>query len=180
MHSNLIFTGPVLFRNLLPDELPLIGQLAAITWPATFGSLMPPELVTHLMKKMYAPGSLEQQFHELGHVFLLAEHEGRTLGYLSYETDHGGPSCTMIHKFYLLPAAQGAGIGIRFLSVVGQRALEKGNQLLRLKVYSKNEKAIRFYERHGFRVTSPVLTDAGEGFYVEDLLMEKFIGDAGS
>ena len=48
-----------------------------------------------------------------------------------------------------------------------------GAQFLRLNVNKHNEKAIRAYLRNGFRTVESVKNDIGNGFFMDDYVMEK-------
>jgi len=57
-----------------------------------------------------------------------------------------------IHEMYVKPRHRGRGIGTMLLKEGIKRLKEKGIKQIRLSVLSGNEKAVRFYEKHGFKV----------------------------
>jgi GNAT superfamily N-acetyltransferase len=77
----------------------------------------------------------------------------------------------------LLPAAQGQGLGSRIMAWLEQTALEDGARNLWVCASSFNERALRFYTRHGF---APVATLPGlvKDEY-EEILLRKFPLGAG-
>ena len=79
----------------------------------------------------------------------------------------------MIHKIYILPGAQGFGIGTKFLNLLSEIAVQKNISQLRLKVYFKNYKAIRFYENYGFKNVHSEITDIGNNYAILDNIMIK-------
>src|SRR5207244_1185497 len=94
------------------------------------------------------------------------------LGYVSYELDYKSQSKTKIHKIYLLPASQGNGVGRLLIDKVAELATEHKNSTVSLNVNRYN-KAIQFYERMGFKVIDNEAIDIGDGFLMEDFVMEK-------
>ena len=56
-----------------------------------------------------------------------------------------------LERFYILNEFQGLQIGQSVLQKVLKIAEEKGVAFLWLGVWDKNSRAIRFYERHGFK-----------------------------
>jgi ribosomal protein S18 acetylase RimI-like enzyme len=84
-----------------------------------------------------------------------AEDEGRLLGFLAIEhsTNLDAP---VLERLYVEPADQSRGVGSALLDQA--KALRP--QRLYLWVFQKNTGAIRFYERHGFRLVK--LTDGAE------------------
>ena len=79
----------------------------------------------------------------------------------------------MIHKLYILPVSQGLGIGTKFLNLLSDVALHASNKRLRLKVYFENTKAIRFYEKYGFKNIGTETTDIGNNYSILDNVMVK-------
>ncbi len=68
----------------------------------------------------------------------VAETEGRVVGYVGFDAD-------WLNHLYLLPEAQGQGIGPQLLA----KALEEG-RTRRLWTFQRNARARRFYEARGF------------------------------
>lgn len=155
-------------------DLPIIRDIAYQTWPTTFGEILSPGQISYMLEMMYSLDALKMQIHAQNHVFLLAqENDSKAyLGYISYEFDYKGHSKTKIHKIYLLPASQGKGVGRLLIDKVAELAEEHQSKSLSLNVNQYN-KAIQFYERMGFAVVGNEIIDIGNGFLMEDLIMEK-------
>ncbi|SFF05587.1 GNAT family N-acetyltransferase [Spirosoma endophyticum] len=156
------------------QELPIIRDIAYQTWPTTFGEILSPAQIRYMLDMMYSLDSLKRQISEQKHVFLLAQETDSKayLGYVSYEFDYKSQSKTKIHKIYLLPASQGKGVGRLLIDKVAELAAEHRNSTVSLNVNRYN-KAIQFYERMGFNVIDNETIDIGDGFLMEDFVMEK-------
>ncbi|QMW06525.1 GNAT family N-acetyltransferase [Spirosoma foliorum] len=156
------------------QDLPLIRDIAYQTWPNTFGEILSPDQISYMLEMMYSQDALTTQINEKKHVFLIAKNTDSTeyLGYVSYELDYTGKPLTKIHKIYLLPASQGKGVGRLLIDQVGHIATAHHNTHLGLNVNRYN-KAIQFYERMGFSVVGTEDIDIGDGFLMEDFVMEK-------
>lgn len=156
------------------QDLPLIRDIAYQTWPTTFGEILSPDQISYMLDMMYSPDALTTQINEKKHVFLIAKNTDTNeyLGYVSYELDYTGQPLTKIHKIYLLPASQGKGVGRLLIDQVGTIALTHKNNRLGLNVNRYN-KAIQFYERMGFSIVGNEDIDIGDGFLMEDFIMEK-------
>lgn len=156
------------------QDLPLIRDIAFQTWPTTFGEILSPAQISYMLEMMYSLDALNTQINEKKHVFLIAKNTDNAeyLGYVSYELDYTGQPLTKIHKIYLLPASQGKGVGRLFIDKVADVALLHKNTRLGLNVNRYN-KAIQFYERMGFSVVGHEDIDIGDGFLMEDYVMEK-------
>ena len=154
------------------DHIYNIQVLSNVIWPATFSNILSQEQISYMMDMMYSTSSLEKQINELNHHYLLAEEDGEYLGYLSYELNNIGTPITKIHKIYVLPSIQGKGVGSLFIDVVSKIALKNNNTLLSLNVNRYN-KAIDFYKRIGFDFFASENIDIGNGFLMEDFVMNK-------
>lgn len=154
------------------DHIYNIQVLSNVIWPATFSNILSQEQISYMMDMMYSTSSLEKQMNKLNHHYLLAEEDGEYLGYLSYELNYKGTPITKIHKIYVLPSIQGKGVGRLFIDAVSKLALKNNNTLLSLNVNRYN-KAIDFYKRMGFDFFASENIDIGNGFLMEDFVMNK-------
>jgi ribosomal protein S18 acetylase RimI-like enzyme len=77
-----------------------------------------------------------------------------------------------LHKLYLLPSSQGKGVGKSLLLEVTKRAREAGQKSLVLNVNKYNEKAINFYIAMGFVTIRQEVNDIGQGYVMDDDVME--------
>lgn len=155
------------------QDLPLIRQLAEQTFHVTYLPLQPKEKVDYLFDLMYSPASLTNQMKS-GQRFILAKDETGYQGYASYEINSKKAGVTKIHKIYVLPSAQGKGIGKMLMDCVKAVALQNNNHTLSLNVYRLNP-AIDFYEKIGFRKVEEIDINVGHGFTMNDFVMEKDI-----
>jgi diamine N-acetyltransferase len=161
------------FKKLEISDLAKIQRIAYETWPNTFGQLLPREQIDYMLQLIYNEESLMKQIQEKGHNFMLAEKNNQPLGFSSYEINYNAQPKLMIHKLYILPTAQGLGIGTKFINMLSKLAVQNSNNQLRLKVYIKNDKAIEFYEKYGFRKVGTESTDIGNNYEVSDYVMIK-------
>ncbi len=79
---------------------------------------------------------------------------GRTAGFLQIDES---PEYVYLRNLAVLPAAQGRGIGSCLVESLQEEAASRGVPI-RLVVFRTNPRAVRFYERFGFRTTGE--TDA--------------------
>jgi len=161
------------YKKVGIESVTIIQKIAYETWPSTFGQVLPPEQINYMLDLIYNESSLRRQILENGHNFILAEKDSLALGFTSYEISFKGRPQLMIHKIYILPAAQGLGIGSKFLHLLSDIALKSDNKRLQLKVYFENTKAIGFYEKHGFKNIGTEKTDIGNDYIIQDNVMVK-------
>lgn len=157
------------------SQLIEVQKIAQITWPYTFRDILTPSQIDYMMEWMYTLDSLKSQVKDKKHVFLLAEEHSKYIGYCSYELNCADSSKVKIHKIYLLPDAQGHGVGKKLISEVEKIA--KVNQLdaIYLNVNRFNNKAIHAYLALGFYEIKREVIALENGFVMDDIVMEKKI-----
>lgn len=154
-----------------PHQLPVIREIALATWPGTFKEILSPAQIAYMLDMMYSDASLREQALEKGHVFLLAAVDGVFGGFASYELNYKQQPVSKLHKIYILPAMQGKNVGKELIAEVVRIAKEAGMQTVSLNV-NRDNKATGFYERFGFSKVGEEDIDIGNGFFMNDAIME--------
>lgn len=154
------------------EDVPIIREIAQITWYPTFKDILTEKQIEYMLEMMYSEEALQEQIEVKKHQFFLAKENEKTVGYLSVEVNYNHEPITKIHKIYILPELQGKGIGKLLMQKAEQVALEHQNSILSLNVNRFN-KALKFYETVGFSITKTEDIDIGNGYLMEDFVMEK-------
>lgn len=158
-------------RQLSKEELTKVQSIAHRTWPSTFANILSPEQIDYMLNWMYSLDMLETQL-EKGHSFLLIEENEVELGFAGFELNYSEGPKAKLHKIYLLPEAQGKGAGKTLILEVVDRAKKAGQKSLLLNVNKYNQKAIDFYLRMGFQEIYKEVIDIGNGYVMDDVVME--------
>ena len=158
-------------RQLSNAELSTVQSIAHRTWPSTFANILSSEQIDYMLNWMYDLSMLESQLDK-GHTFLLAEEEGKELGFAGFELNYKKEPKAKLHKIYLIPEAQGKGGGKALILEVAYRAKKAGQKSLLLNVNKYNQKAIDFYLRMGFGEIHKEVIDIGNGYVMDDVVME--------
>ena len=74
-------------RQLSKEELPKVQSVAHRTWPTTFANILSAEQIDYMLNWMYSLEMLESQLDK-EHTFLLAEEEGKELGFAGFELNY--------------------------------------------------------------------------------------------
>lgn len=160
-----------MIRRIKSEELALVQSIAQRTWPSTFANILSTEQIEYMLNWMYDLAQLEGQLSK-GHTFLLATEENTELGFAGFELNYAKGPTAKLHKLYLLPEAQGKGLGKTLLLEVVQRARAAGQKKLQLNVNKYNRQAIDFYLRMGFVTLREEVNDIGKGYVMDDFVME--------
>ena len=157
-------------RRATTADTSLIRALAEEVFPATYSPLLPEGQVDYMMQWMYSEESLQRQMAE-GHTYYIASTDGVPCGYLSVEEQ--GQKLFHLQKIYILPAYQGRGIGEALFRQAVAHVQRFGTlpATLELNVNREN-RAVGFYLRMGMHRARTVDVEIGEGFYMNDYIME--------
>jgi len=165
------------------EQLPVIRDLAFKIWPQTYGTILSNDQFDYMMEMMYSIESLEKQIETKP--FLLVEDERKYIGFASYElhfkdeNQKKEPNLkqvhikTKIHKLYVLSEMQGKGIGKSLVNYIKTIAVQAQNTSLILTVNRFN-KAKDFYLKQGFSITEEKQFQIGNGYIMDDYVMECF------
>lgn len=151
------------------SDIDLIRDLNSRVWPLTYEKILTRKQITYMMELMYSEGALQKQMRA-GHQFIIVYNTGMPVGFASYSEVETGTY--KLHKIYLLPNQQGKGTGRFTIEQILTDIRPKGATALQLQV-NRNNKARTFYERLGFEVIREEKIDIGNGFFMDDYIMEK-------
>ena len=121
-----------------------------------------------MLQQIYSEKALQQQMDDR-HQFILIYNAGIPVGFASYSEIE--PTVYKLHKIYVLPVHQGRGTGKFILQQIINDIKPKGATALRLNVNRSNT-AKSFYEKMGFTVIRTEDIDIGNGFFMNDYVME--------
>jgi GNAT superfamily N-acetyltransferase len=152
-------------------DYPVVNKLAHEIWPYAFKDILTPAQIDYMLEWMYSIPSIKEQVEQKGHHYILARDEACYIGYASYEINCG-PGRTKLHKIYVLPELHGKGTGKVLINYVVEQARENNNKYVYLNVNRFNN-AVKFYEAMGFRTIAQEDIDIGNGYYMNDFVMEK-------
>jgi ribosomal protein S18 acetylase RimI-like enzyme len=152
------------------DGLKIIINLTKKIWPVAYGEILTMAQLDYMIDKFYNETALLELIDK-GHVFYLAQDDNNNyVGFVSYELN-SEPNKTKIHKIYVLPETQGTGLGRQFFELVKEKAIENHQNAIFLNVNKQNH-AIHFYTKLGFTKVKDEVIDIGEGYVMDDYVME--------
>jgi ribosomal protein S18 acetylase RimI-like enzyme len=154
-------------------DIPAIQNIAKITWQPTYVPLLGQEQVDYMLEQMYSKAALLEQLSR-GDVFLIAELGMKEVGFASYGIIDQENYGYKLHKIYVLPEVHGNGVGKFLINEVVDQVRAAGGRSLSLNV-NRDNKAMQFYERAGFKIKETVDIEIGNGFFMNDYVMEKSI-----
>lgn len=154
-------------------DIQTVHQLAHEIWPQAYGSILSPAQLEYMLKLIYSPDALREQIQNKKHCFILLNDQTVSVGFASFSPKtNNDPSIFRLHKIYVLPSQQGKGSGQLLLNYVIKESSAAGARSLELNV-NRHNKALRFYEKNGFHIVHEEDIDIGNGYFMNDYVMEK-------
>lgn len=148
-------------RRAGPGDVPLLVSLGTRTFQAAFGPHNDPQDMEAYLSKAFSPEGIAAEVADPDSLFLLAHdpafHPEHPVGYAKLarrsRTPPGvrGERPVELARFYLEPDAIGYGYGAALMRVCLEEACRACHDVAWLGVWEHNHRALRFYERCGFR-----------------------------
>ena len=151
------------------DDIPYIQHIAHVTWPLVYGPIVGEAQLAYMLNLIYSTSSLEKQM-ESGSTFLLAKEDNEPIAFAAYFLKT--PNIYKLDKLYALPNQQGKGLGKMLISYIIEEIKKHGAVALHLNVNRWNTKAQSFYEHLNFKIIEEQDIPIGEGYFMNDYVME--------
>lgn len=149
-----------------------LARLADTIWRAHYGPLIGLAQVEYMLKGRYTPEKLRTYLGASDRWLRLLKLDGERIGYCSYSLT-ATPGEMKLEQLYLLESFKGRGLGGLMLRHVEAEARAHGCATLMLTVNKGNTGSIAVYKKSGFTVREEAVFDIGNGFVMDDYVMEK-------
>lgn len=153
------------------EDLQVIHDLAHIIWPVAYGKILSEAQLEYMLDKMYSIGSLKEQLLVSKHEFIIIENDSTPVGFASFSPKVTNNKVFKLHKIYVLPSEQGKGTGKILLAYIINKVKSTGASIVELNVNRQNT-ARYFYEKQGFIISGETDIDIGNGYFMNDYIME--------
>jgi diamine N-acetyltransferase len=147
-----------------------IQFIAHKTWFATYSATHSGEQLEYMLQKYYSIEALQDDITKKE--YFIFQNNAMCKGFMAIEHGYLNERVTKIHRLYVLPNFQGEGIGKEFIHFAEKEAKKKEVTFLQLNVNRKN-KAQLFYEKMGFKIIETVDIPIGNGYLMEDFVLQK-------
>ncbi len=152
-------------------NIPEIQEIANKSWVVTYKSIISTQQIDYMLKTMYNTNVLIQQIENQNFEFYICVYSNTSIGFIAFEKNYQNSSKTKIHKLYILPNFQGKGIGKILINHSIKITLQNKNTALILNVNKQNS-AKYFYKKLGFTISYQEVINIGNGFVMDDFVME--------
>jgi GNAT superfamily N-acetyltransferase len=170
MNQNLP-SSELVIRPASFSDIVFIRGIVDKTWPATYTTILGKQQVDYMIEQLYNPELLEAQMRD-HHYYFLALRDYQPVGFASVSRVED--NIFKLQKIYVLPSEQKTGTGKALMATVETVSKSMGATRLQLNVNRKNI-ARSFYEKKGFTIIKEEDIDIGQGYFMNDYVMEKVL-----
>jgi len=151
-----------------------IREIAFEAWPVAYGEILSRNQLDYMLEKFYNIELLKQQIEALDHQFVLAKDAETNVGFASFSPSFE-QGIYKLHKLYVRPSQQSNGIGKLLLNFIFSELKSKYFTKIILNV-NRHNSAVQFYLKQGFTILKEEDIDIGNGFFMNDYVMELGVG----
>jgi len=160
-------------RKATIEDICIIQDLADKSWRSAYSKILSLEQINYMLETMYNKNEIYSHFNNNWKYFLLIDNENNHIGFMGYQLDYE-LNTTKLHRIYILSEFSGKGFGKFAINFLKNDVYKYGNNRIILNV-NKNNPAIHFYKSQGFKVYDSNIFDIGNGFVMDDYLMDLYI-----
>ncbi len=168
------------------EDVRVLSRIADEVWHQHFASILSTKQIDYMVEKFQSyPAMLRQRaeegyqyyfIHEEGDEAALPEHEayGGHRGYMGFRVDE---DAVFLSKLYLLQPYRGRALASRAVEFLISIAQQHGCRKIWLTVNRYNDHTIEVYKHWGFTVAREQCADIGNGFVMDDYIMQLEVCD---
>jgi RimJ/RimL family protein N-acetyltransferase len=162
-------------NNIIPVQIKadfeIVADLAKEIWTEHYTPIIGWQQVEYMLEKFQSATEIENQIKE-GIRYYLILYQDSAVGYFSFRINK---DFVFLSKLYLLKSARGNRLGGLALDFIEAKARELKLQKIKLTVNKYNTNSIKAYEKMGFENIESIIQDIGNGYVMDDYVLEKVI-----
>ena len=158
------------FKKATESDIVLISTLAEKSWNSAYAEILTREQIDYMLGQMYSVEELTSHLNSPDYPYFLIINDEIPAGFLGFEFNYEKDT-TKLHRIYLIPEMKGKGLGKTAIQFLKEEVAKSGNNRIILNVNKQNN-AKNIYESQGFRVSEEKVVDIGNGFVMDDYMME--------
>ncbi len=146
-----------------------ICQLADEVWREHYLPILGLVQVEYMLDKFQSKRAITSQIEE-GYLYYLLKSPAGWVGYLGLVVREDE---LFLSKLYIVRRHRGKGFGRQSIDFIETMAKTRGLPKISLLVNKHNASSLEAYRKFGFSLVNSVIQDIGNGFVMDDYLMEK-------
>ncbi|RCX21685.1 acetyltransferase (GNAT) family protein [Fontibacillus phaseoli] len=154
------------------DEVSSLVNLASGIWHEYYVSILSNEQIDYMVDKFQSKTAMTDQIQNQGYEYYFMNAHGKNVGYISIKQEEGR---LFLSKFYIQKEHRGKGYASQAMEFLVGLCKQRGLGLIWLTVNRYNDDTIAVYSKKGFKAVRTQVADIGNGYVMDDFVMEKEI-----
>ncbi len=150
------------------EEIRVLEGLASKIWRTYWTQMLEKEHAEYMFEKFQSYNAIKEQLSQ-GYVYKILSCENENVGYYSILD---AKEYLYLSKIYMDEGFRGRGYGKKMLQDIVNTSKILNLSKIRLNVNKYNTNSIKAYENWGFKIIESVVLDVGQGFVMDDYVME--------
>lgn len=149
-----------------------LALLASEIWHEYWVCILSNEQIDYMIEKFQSKNAINNQIKNENYVYFYIMFDDEKAGYigLSKKTDY-----LFLSKLYIKKDFRHKGIGTNSFEFIKDFAIKNNYSKILLTVNKYNKNTIAAYNKWNFKTVDSVVTDIGNGFVMDDYIMEYII-----
>ena len=152
------------------DQIEALAVLADTIWHEYWPPIISAEQTDYMIEKFQSKPAIIDQLENRSYEYYFINDGERNVGIIGLQPDG---EKLFLSKLYLLKDARGQGFASDAFTFLEGICRERELEAIWLTVNKHNRQAIDVYKVKGFETVRKQTTDIGEGFFMDDFIMEK-------
>jgi ribosomal protein S18 acetylase RimI-like enzyme len=153
----------------IETQIKVLAKLASEIWHEYWPCILSVEQIDYMVEKFQSYNAIKNQMENENYFYFLLEDNNIFLGYVGISVKKDN---LFLSKLYIRKEYRGCGCGKLAFKKVLQLTKEFNKEKIILTVNKNNINTIKAYEKWGFKIIDAVVSDIGNGFVMDDFIME--------
>lgn len=151
------------------QDIVALAELADIIWHEFFPCILSAEQIDYMVEKFQSYAVMQEQIQNNGYEYYFICKDGAPVGYTGFVREK---EKLFLSKLYLKKECRGQGIASQVFQFLKHECAKSGLRSIYLTVNRQNKNTIAVYEKKGFVRLKEQVADIGNGFVMDDYIME--------
>lgn len=150
-----------------------LAHIARNIWSEHYGKLIGMDQVNYMLDKYQSPKAIEEQIKE-GYDYFFLKYGNSDAGYMGIKPEYDNNKL-FLSKIYIDKDFRRRGIAKNAVDYAIKYAKDRNLNSIYLTVNKGNTGSIDAYKAFGFETVDSVVTPIGNGYVMDDFIMEKLV-----
>lgn len=146
-----------------------LATLASEIWHEYWIDILSPAQINYMVEKFQSYDAITNQIHTENYKYFYIKESNEIAGYIGLSSK---PEYLFLSKLYIKKEFRHKGLGTKSFEFIKNYAKSLGYKKIILTVNKHNINTIKAYKKWNFDTIESVVTDIGNGFVMDDYIME--------